>query len=88
MACPSDLLAQGFQSAATFTEDEIRADFSEIDVYKRQEHSGAEEPRVRITALPVENRITFEAVYSAQKKQKKRTPATKSSCLLYTSRCV
>ena len=39
----------------------------------------AEEPRVRITALPVENRITFEAVYSAQKKQKKRTPATKSS---------
>ena len=43
------------------------------------EHSGAEEPRVRITALPVENRITFEAVYSAQKKQKKRTPATKSS---------
>lgn len=34
---------------------------------------------MRITALPVENRITFEAVYSAQKKQKKRTPATKSS---------
>ena len=33
----------------------------------------------RITALPVENRITFEAVYSAQNKQKKRTPATKSS---------
>lgn len=30
VACPSDLLAQGFQSAATFTEDEIRADFSEI----------------------------------------------------------
>lgn len=34
---------------------------------------------MRITALPVENRITFEAVYSAQKKQKKHTPATKSS---------
>lgn len=34
---------------------------------------------MRITALPVENRITFEAVYSAQNKQKKRTPATKSS---------
>lgn len=30
MACPSDLLAQGFQSATTFTEDEIRAAFSEI----------------------------------------------------------
>ena len=30
VACPSDLLAQGFQSAATFTEDEIRAAFSEI----------------------------------------------------------
>lgn len=27
---PSDLLAQGFQSATTFTEDEIRAAFSEI----------------------------------------------------------
>lgn len=43
------------------------------------EHSGAEEPRVRITALPVENRITFEAVYSAQKQTKKRTSAAKSS---------
>ena len=30
VACPSDLLAQGFQSATTFTEDEIRAAFSEI----------------------------------------------------------
>ena len=30
MACPSDLLAQGFQSATTFAEDEIQAAFSEI----------------------------------------------------------
>lgn len=45
----------------------------------RAENSGAEDKLVRMTVLPVENRITFEAVYSAPAAPKKRTPLTAKS---------
>lgn len=43
------------------------------------EHSRAEEKLVRMTVLPGEDRITFEAVYSAPVKAKKRAPLTSKS---------
>lgn len=43
------------------------------------ERSHAEDKRVRMTVLPVEDRITFEAVYSAPVKTKRRIPLTASS---------
>ena len=42
-------------------------------------HSTAEDKVVRMTVLPVENRITFEAVYSAPVKAKKRASLTAQS---------
>lgn len=41
--------------------------------------SASEDKTVRMTVLPVENRITFEAVYSAPKKNKKRTSLSTQS---------
>lgn len=46
---------------------------------EQAEHSSAEDKVVRMTVLPVENRITFEAVYSAPVKTKKRIPLTAQS---------
>ena len=43
------------------------------------ERSHAEDKRVRMTVLPVEDRITFEAVYSAPVKTKRRVSLTASS---------
>ena len=43
------------------------------------ENSNAEDKRVRMTVLPVEDRITFEAVYSAAAKPKRRVPLTAKS---------
>ncbi len=46
---------------------------------ERAEQSHAEDKRVRMTVLPVEDRITFEAVYSAPGVVKRRIPFTSGS---------
>lgn len=46
---------------------------------ERAEQSHAEDKRVRMTVLPVEDRITFEAVYSAPSVVKRRIPFTSGS---------
>ncbi len=46
---------------------------------ERAEQSHAEDKRVRMTVLPVEDRITFEAVYSAPVAVKRRIPLTAGS---------
>ena len=43
------------------------------------QRSPAEDKYVRMTVLPVEDRITFEAVYSASVKTQRRTPFTAES---------
>lgn len=46
---------------------------------EKAEQSHAEDKRVRMTVLPVEDRITFEAVYSAPVAVKRRVPLTAGS---------